>query len=276
MVQPSSIEIKELIDSGVHFGHKVSRRHPKMEPYIFDKRNQIHIIDLRETVKGVLRAANFLNRMVASGRDVVFVGTKRQAKALVQREAQRSGMHWVSERWLGGTLTNYHTIRERLKRLEELENLEKTGDIENYSKKRISAIRRELRKITRNLEGIRKMRQLPGCLVVVDINKEYIAVREARKTGIPVIGLVDTDCDPTQVDLSIPCNDDAYRSIQLILKQLTDAIIAGRDKAVSDQHIAEKASMDDRPLDAAHDDKGIGALAAYAGGAKGKANPVGA
>ena len=181
-----SIDVKELIQSGVHFGHKASRWHPKMDPFIFGKRNQIHIIDLRQTVRGMLRAANFLGRLAATGREVIFVGTKRQAKSLVQAEAKRCGQHWVSERWLGGTLTNFHTIRERLKRLEELEGLETSGEIENYSKKRVSALRRERRKITRNLEGIRNLKGTPGAVVVVDIGKEYISVLEAKKLGVPL------------------------------------------------------------------------------------------
>lgn len=236
-----AINVQELVESGVHFGHKSSRWHPKMAPYIFGKRNQIHIIDLRQTVRGLLRACNFLTRLAASGREVVFVGTKRQAKVLVQEEAERAGMHWVSERWLGGTLTNNGTIRERLRRLEELESLEKTGEIEQYSKKRISAFRRVRRKIHRNLSGIRNMKQLPGCLIVVDISKEYIAVKEAQKLGIPVVGLVDTDGDPSKVDICVPCNDDAFRSIQMILRQMTDSLIAGKDKAVQQKMAEEKA-----------------------------------
>ncbi len=237
----SVVQVQSLIEAGVHFGHRVSRWHPQMKPFIFGKRNLIHIIDIRETIKGLVRATNFLTQMAAAGKDVVFVGTKRQAKSLVQREAQRCGMHFVTERWLGGTLTNYHTIRARLKRLDELEELEKTGAIERYSKKRISSLRRERRKITRNLDGIRNMKQLPGCLAVVDIRKEYIAVQEARKMGIPVVALVDTDCDPRTVDLVIPGNDDAYRAIQQVLRVLTDGIIAGRDKYVATQAELERA-----------------------------------
>jgi small subunit ribosomal protein S2 len=241
----SFVQVQSLIEAGVHFGHRVSRWHPQMKPFIFGKRNLIHILDIRETIKGLVRACNFLTQMTAMGKDVVLVGTKRQAKSLIQREAERCGMHYVSERWLGGTLTNYHTIRARLKRLEELEGLEKTGAIEDYSKKRISSLRRERRKITRNLEGIRNMKQLPGCLVVVDIRREYIAVREARKMGIPVVGLVDTDCDPREVDIVIPGNDDAYRAIQQILKALADAIIAGRDKHVAVQAEMAKAKLEE-------------------------------
>ncbi len=236
--------VQELIMAGVHFGHRASRWHPKMKPYIFGKRNLIHIIDLRETLKGLVRGYNFLVRLSATGKDVVFVGTKRQAKALVIREAQRCGMHWVSERWLGGTLTNYHTIRERLKRLEELNSMETDGTIETLSKKRISSLRRERRKISRNLEGIRSMKQLPGCLVVVDIRREYIAVKEARKIGIPVVALVDTDCDPGTVDIPIPGNDDAYRSVQVILRTLSDAVIVGRRQFLDAKEAEEKAQLE--------------------------------
>lgn len=240
------VNLENLIESGVHFGHRVSRWHPKMKPYIFGKRNLIHIIDIRQTVRGLVRAANFLGNLVGSGKEVVFVGTKRQAKSVVQREAERCGMHYISERWLGGTLTNYHTIRARLKRLEELEGLERSGEIERYSKKRISSLRRERKKITRNLEGIRNMKTLPGCLVVVDIRREYIAVREARKMGIPVVAIVDTDCDPSTVDIVIPGNDDAYRSVQQLLSIMADSIIGGRDKYVQEQAALEKAKLEER------------------------------
>lgn len=239
------VQVENLIEAGVHFGHRVSRWHPQMKPYIFGKRNLIHIIDIRETIKGLVRASNFLTQLAAQGKEIVFVGTKRQAKGLIQREAQRCGMHYVSERWLGGTLTNFHTVLSRLQRLKELEELERSGEIERYSKKRISSLRRERRKIARNLEGIRNMKQLPGALIVVDIKREYIAVREARKLGIPVIGLVDTDCDPREVDIVIPGNDDAYRAIQVILRVLTDAIIAGRDKYVQTRAVEEKAGIEE-------------------------------
>jgi small subunit ribosomal protein S2 len=238
------IDVKELIEAGVHFGHRVSRWHPKMKPYIFGKRNLIHIIDLRETLKGLVRAANFLTRLTATGKDAVFVGTKRQAKALIIREAQRCDMHWVSERWLGGTLTNYHTIRERLKRLEELDSMETDGTVDSFSKKRLSSLRRERRKISRNLEGIRNMKQLPSCLVVVDIRREHISVKEARKMGIPVVAVVDSDCDPGTVDIPIPGNDDAYRSIQTILKILADSIIVGRRQYLDLRAANEKAQLE--------------------------------
>ncbi len=231
----TGIDIQELIASGVHFGHRVSRWNPKMKSYIYGTKNLIHIVDLRHTVRGLVRAANFLSRLAAAGKDVVFVSTKRQAQAIIRREAERCGMHWVIERWLGGTLTNHTTIRTRLKRLEFLEHLETSGEIDGYSKKMISSFRRERRKILRNLEGIRNMRQIPGALVVVDVKREAIAVKEANKLGLVVIGLVDTDCDPDGVDIVIPGNDDAFRAIEVVLRPLADAVIGGRDKSVSAQ-----------------------------------------
>lgn len=239
------VDVKEIIESGVHFGHRVSRWHPKMAPYIFGKRNLIHIIDVRETLKGIVRASNFLTQLAATGKDVVFVGTKRQAKALIQRAAEDCGMHWVSERWLGGTLTNFHTVRSRLKRLEELEALEETGAIEKYSKKQVSRWRRERRKIQRNLEGLRRMKSLPGCLFVIDIRREHISVREARKCGIPVVALVDTDCDPREADIVIPGNDDAYRSIQIILGIVQQSIKAGRESHAKMLAEQEKARIEE-------------------------------
>ncbi len=199
-----------------------------MAPYIFGKRNSIHIIDIRETVKGLLRAKKFLTALVAQGHDVLIVGTKRQAREIVEKQTARVGMHYVSERWLGGTLTNFKTIRSRLARLEELEEEERTGKIESYSKKMKATMARERRKITRNLQGIRKMTRLPGALVIVDVRREQNALREANKLGIPTVGLVDTDGDPTGVDIVIPGNDDAMRAVELILTQLVDAAALGK------------------------------------------------
>jgi small subunit ribosomal protein S2 len=238
------ISAKDIIEAGVHFGHRASRWHPKMAPFIFGRRNLIHIIDVRHTLRGLVRASNFLTQLAATGKEVVFIGTKRQAKTLVMEEAQRSGMHWVSERWLGGTLTNYHTVRGRLRRLEELEGYEADGSIEHYSKKRISALRRERRKILRNLEGLRRLRQIPGALVVVDIRREHNSVLEAKKVGVPVVALVDTDCDPRSVDIAIPGNDDAYRSIQIVLRCLSDAILLGRKRYETQQAETRRAEQE--------------------------------
>jgi small subunit ribosomal protein S2 len=217
-----------MIDSGIHFGHRTSRWNPKMKPFIFGKRNQIHIIDIRETVKGILRAKKFVARQVADGKQILFVGTKRQARHSIEDVGARTEMPYVSERWLGGILTNFRTIRSRMARLEELEAIEAAGMDEKYSKKMASTLGRELRKIKRNLGGVRNMERLPGALVIVDLRREYNAAREARKLGIPVIALLDTDSDPDWVDIPIPGNDDAMRSIELVLRQLGDAVEEGK------------------------------------------------
>lgn len=224
------VTLEELIAAGVHFGHRCSRWNPQMGRYIYGKQNQIHIIDLRETVKGLLRGAHFLERLVASGGEVLFVGTKPQVKELLKAEAQRCGMHYVSERWLGGTLTNHATIRSRLARLHELEELESSGEMNRYSKKEISGMNREKKKLLRNLDGIRKMQKLPQTMLIIDPRREESSLREAAKMGIPTICLIDTDSNPNMVDIAIPGNDDAYRSVHVILSKLVDAILRGRTK----------------------------------------------
>src|SRR5256885_3069544 len=228
MAIPPAELVKSLVDAGVHFGHRVSRWNPKMQPYISGKRNMIHIIDVKETVKGLLRAKKLLQSVVSQGKDVLFVGTKRQARFAVEEEAKRCGMHFVSERWLGGTLTNFRTIRDRLKRLEELEKLWETGQIETYSKKMKSTLDRERTKIKTNLEGIRKMDRMPGVMFIVDTRREHIAVKEAKKLGVPTIALIDTDSDPDLIDLPIPGNDDAMRAVELILKEMADSVVEGK------------------------------------------------
>jgi small subunit ribosomal protein S2 len=220
--------VKELVDAGVHFGHRVSRWNPKMEQYIHGKRNMIHIIDVKETLKGLLRAKKLIQNTVASGKDILFVGTKRQARHALEEEAKRCGMHYVSERWLGGTLTNFRTIRARLNRLEELEKLWETGQIETYSKKMKSTLDRERTKIKTNLEGIRKMERMPGLMFLIDTRREHIAVKEAKKLGVTTVALIDTDSDPEVIDLPIPGNDDAMRAIEIIMKELADAVIEGK------------------------------------------------
>ena len=254
------VQVQELIESGVHFGHRASRWNPKMRPFIFGKRNLIHIIDLKETVRGLLRAYRFLAKVASRGSLVLFVGTKRQAKETIEREAGRSGMPYVSERWLGGCLTNYRTIRDRLKRLHELEGFwlppgekpntvdmkaymktmhNESGKLElskapenaairGYSKKMVATLNRELSKITRNLQGIREMNRLPDAMIVVDPKREDIAVKEAKRMGVTTVALIDTDSDPDSVDLPIPGNDDSIRSIELILAKLADAVLEGK------------------------------------------------
>ncbi len=199
-----------------------------MAPYIFGKRNSIHIIDVKETLKGLLRAKTYITRVVAQGGDVLFVGTKRQARAVITAEALRVGMHCVAERWLGGILTNFRTIRSRLARLEELEALEATGELAQYSKKMIAKLQREKMKIKRNLDGIRRMNRLPAVLVIIDVRREHIAVREARKLGIPTVCLIDTDSDPEFADIPIPGNDDALRVIELVVHELGEAVLEGK------------------------------------------------
>ncbi|HVT91125.1 MAG TPA: 30S ribosomal protein S2 [Tepidisphaeraceae bacterium] len=220
--------VKALVDAGVHFGHRVSRWNPKMEPYIHGKRHMIHIIDVRETVKGLLRAKKLIAQTVASGKDVLFVGTKRQARHCIEEEAARCGMHFVSERWLGGTLTNFRTIRARLNRLDELDRLWESGQIETYSKKMKSTLSRERTKIKANLEGIRKMERMPGVMFIVDTRREHIAVKEAKKLGVTTVALIDTDSDPDLIDLPIPGNDDAMRAVELIVHELADSAIEGK------------------------------------------------
>lgn len=220
--------VQEMIEAGVHFGHRTSLWNPKMKPYIFGSKNQIHILDIRETLRGMLRAKKYLGQVASGGSLILFVGTKRQAGEAIEAQALRCGMPFVSERWLGGTLTNFRTIRSRLTRLEELESIRGSDKINSYSKKMQSALNREYRKMYRNLNGLRSMNRLPECLFIVDPGKERNAVREAKRLGIPTVGLIDTDSDPSLIDLPIPGNDDGIRSIELIMKQLADAVNKGK------------------------------------------------
>lgn len=220
--------VKEMIEAGVHYGHRTSLWNPKMAPYIFGRKNQIHILDIRETLRGLLRAKKYLGQVAEGGSLILFVGTKRQAGEAIEEQALRCGMPFVSERWLGGTLTNFRTIRSRLGRLEELEELRGSDKINDYSKKMQSSLNREYRKMYRNLNGLRTMNRLPECIFIVDPGKEKNAVREAKRLGIPTVALIDTDSDPSDIDLPIPGNDDGIRSVELVLKQLADAINAGK------------------------------------------------
>jgi len=235
----SIVNIQELVDAGFHFGHRTSRWNPKMKPFIFGKRNLIHIINLKETVRGLITAYKFLTKLSCARKEVLFVGTKWQAKDAIVTEAKRCNMHYISERWLGGTLTNFETIRKRLKRLEELEEMESNGSIQAYSKKMISSFTRERKRINKNLEGIRGMDKIPSVLVVVDPKKEHIAIKEALKMGIPTICLADTDCDPGLIDICVPGNDDAIRSVRLFLNKAADAILEGQPPLEKEEHTAE-------------------------------------
>jgi small subunit ribosomal protein S2 len=222
------LNVQELIEAGVHFGCRASRWNPKMASYIHGRRNQIHVIDLRQTMRGIIRAQNLLFNIASEGQTVLWVGTKRQVKGVVQDAGQRTGMPVVTERWIGGTLTNFSVIRSRLKRLETLEAIdEKAAEEQKLTKKELAGINREKRKITRNLGGIREMNGMPGAMVVIDPSREGNAVREARKMGIVVIGLLDTDCDPSDVDIVIPGNDDALKSVRLLIEQLVGSVEEG-------------------------------------------------
>lgn len=219
---------QSLLEAGVHFGHRTSSWNPKMRPFIYGRRNKIHIIDIKETVRGLLRARQYLNRVVSKGGIILFVGTKRQAAEPVRDAAEACGMPYVTERWLGGTLTNFRTIRSRLQRLEELETLRETGEIETYSKKQQSRLMREYKKIHRNLNGLRTLSRTPDVIVIVDPLKEHNVVNEARILGISTVALIDTDSDPDVVSLPIPGNDDSIRSIRLVMDFLSDAISSAK------------------------------------------------
>lgn len=222
------VTAQELIDAGVHYGHQASRWNPRMKPFIHGKRHKIHVINLEETIKGLYRATHFLRHLAATGAQIMFLGTKKQIRPVVEAEAKKCGMPPVTERWIGGTLTNFATVRERLARLLELEQLETTGGIEKYKKKDQSTMRREMKRIRRNLEGVRDLHGLPGALIVVDPRREDNAMREAKRMNVPVICVLDTDCDPTLADIVIPANDDAMSSVQLVLGKLSESIQEGR------------------------------------------------
>ena len=235
------VTAKELLATGAHFGHRTSRWNPQMAPYILGKRNKIHIINLRETVRGIVAAYFFCRKVVAEGKQVLFVGTKRQAREAIVMHAQRCGMPYCAERWLGGSLTNLATIRLRVQRLIELEGMDADGSITTYSKKMQSSLNREKRKIKRNLDGIRNMQSLPGALFLVDPLVEHNGLQEARRLSIPVIAMLDTDADPTEIDLPIPANDDAMRSIELITAKIADGCIEGTNLRKTNPEMAHKA-----------------------------------
>ncbi|MBN2406494.1 MAG: 30S ribosomal protein S2 [Elusimicrobia bacterium] len=223
----SIITIKQLLETGVHFGHQVSDWNPKMDPYIFTARNKIHIIDLEKTVEKIKEAYNFIRDSVAEGKDIIFVCTKKQGSDIIEEEAKKCGMYYVNYRWWGGMLTNFETISKSIMRLKDLQEKEKDGTLERLSKKEKSRLMKEKFRLERGLSGIKDMNRLPGVLYVVDIDLEEIAVAEAKKLGIPIVALVDTNCDPERIDYVIPGNDDAIRSIKLITSVMSDAVLEG-------------------------------------------------
>ena len=233
------ISMKQLLEAGVHFGHQTRRWNPKMAPYIFTERNGIYIIDLQKTVKKIDEAYNFMKEVAETGRPVLFVGTKKQAQAAIADEAKRCDMYFVNQRWLGGMLTNYKTISGRIKRLNDIKMMEEDGTFEKLSKKEVIKLRLELEKLEKFLGGIKDMKGMPAAMFVVDPKKEKIAVKEARILGIPIIGIVDTNCDPDDVDYIIPANDDAIRAVKLIAGCMADAIIEAKQGESFDETEAE-------------------------------------
>lgn len=241
----AQLSMKELLESGVHFGHQTRRWNPKMKRYIYGARNGIYIVDLHQTIKLFEDALEFVKKIAEDGGSVLFVGTKKQAQAAVKEAAQRSGQYFVSERWLGGTLTNWKTIQARISRLKELDRMEQDGYFERLPKKEALKRQEERAQLNRFLEGIRNMQQLPSAMFVVDLNKEAIAVREARKLNIPIVAIVDTNCDPDMVDYVIPGNDDAIRAIRLVTGKVSEAILEARpiDETLTEGTLTEEGEV---------------------------------
>ena len=243
----SVVSMKQLLEAGVHFGHQTRRWNPKMAEYIYMERNGIYIIDLQKTVKKLEEAYNFVRDVAANGQSILFVGTKKQAAEAVKEEASRVGMYYVNARWLGGMLTNFVTIRSRVTRMEELEAMEADGRMALLPKKEQILLRKELSKLQRNLNGIRNMKRVPDAIFVIDTNREEIAIREAHRLNIPVVGTLDTNCDPDDVEYGIPANDDAIRSVKLLADFIADAVVAGTGAPVSAEEMAAPAEAEVAP-----------------------------
>lgn len=249
------IQLKELLEAGVHFGHQTRRWNPKMEDYIFTQRNGIHIIDLQKTMEQIEKAYDFMREVGESQEPVLFVGTKKQAQTPIMEEALRAGMYFVNKRWLGGMLTNYKTISERIDRLNEIKTMSEDGTFDKLTKKEVLLLTREHDKLEKFLGGIKEMDGMPAAVFVVDPRKEKIAVKEARTLGIPVVGIVDTNCDPEEIDYVIPGNDDAIRSIRLIASKMADAIIEGRQGESFDESAATEDSQEPEVAEAVEADE---------------------
>ena len=236
------ISMKQLLEAGVHFGHQTRRCNPKMKEYIFTERNGIYIIDLQKTVKKIEEAYNFIRDLAMDDKTVLFVGTKKQAQESIEQEAKRCDMFYVNQRWLGGMLTNFKTIQGRIARLRKIEQMEATGQFDLLPKKEVMQLKLEQEKLEKNLGGIKEMKKLPGALFVVDPRKEHIAVSEARTLRIPIVAIIDTNCDPDEVDYPIPGNDDAIRAVKLITAKMADAVLEGRQgEQMNDEEVAEAA-----------------------------------
>lgn len=237
------VSMKQLLEAGVHFGHQTRRWNPKMAPYIFTERNGIYIIDLQKTVRKLEEAYMFVRDLAANGETILFVGTKKQAQESVEAEAKRCGQHYVSNRWLGGMLTNFKTIQSRINKLRKIEKMEADGDFDLLPKKEVIQLKAEQEKLEKNLGGIKEMKKLPSAMFVVDPRKEHIAILEAKALGIPVVAIVDTNCDPDEADYPIPGNDDAIRAVKLIASKIADAVLEGRQgEQMSDEAIEEVAA----------------------------------
>lgn len=245
----SVVSMKSLLEAGVHFGHQTRRWNPKMSKFIFTERNGIYIIDLQKTVKQIDDAYNYIRDIVADGGEVLFVGTKKQAQEAIETEAKRCGQHFVSQRWLGGMLTNYKTIKTRINRLHKLYEMEEDGTFDLLPKKEVSQLEREREKLEKNLGGIRKMNKMPSVLFVVDPKKEYIAVHEAKILGIPVVGIVDTNCDPDELDIAIPGNDDAIRAVKLLTSTIADAVIEANQGREDSEDVYSETENDTEETD---------------------------
>jgi small subunit ribosomal protein S2 len=219
--------MKDMLEAGVHFGHQTNHWNPKMKPYVYGARNGIYIVDLQQTVERARKACDFIKSVTAEGKKVIFVGTKKQAKEVVEKEAQRAGMYYVTERWLGGMLTNFQTVKASIDRLKKIEALKASDGWNDYTKKEQSGFDRELMKLKRGLGGIQEMKKLPGAMFIIDTTKEANAIKEARRLGIPTVAIVDTNCDPSGIDFVIPGNDDAFRSVNLFAKMIADACLEG-------------------------------------------------
>ena len=242
----SVISMKQLLEAGVHFGHQTRRWNPKMKEYIFTERNGIYIIDLQKTVKKAEEAYNFVRSVAEAGDSILFVGTKKQAQESIEQEAKRCEMFYVNQRWLGGMLSNFKTIQTRIAKLRKIEKMEADGDFAYLPKKEVIKLKAEQEKLEKNLSGIKDMKKLPGAMFVVDPRKEHIAVMEARALGIPVVAIVDTNCDPDEVDYAIPGNDDAIRAVKLIASKMADAVLEGRQgEQMIDAAAEEEAAGDD-------------------------------
>jgi small subunit ribosomal protein S2 len=253
----SVVSLAELLESGVHFGHQTRRWNPKMSPYIFTARNGVHIIDLVQTAQLMDDAYSYVRSSSEQGKKFLFIGTKRQAAGIIAQEASRCGAYFINQRWLGGTLTNWETIKTRVERLKELERLEENGSIDKRPKKEASVMRRQMGKLHKYLGGIKTMRKLPDAVIIVDVKREYNAIQECQKLGIPVVSMLDTNCDPDFVDIPIPANDDAIRSIKLIVGKLADAIYEGRHGQMeSDEDYEEfEETMDEADYEEEYEDE---------------------